>query len=300
MNLRSGRFFKYPRKIAKYILSVYYHVVVRLYRFPTVKSINETLDYILEHRCSVSRYGDGELSIIVDKASYPFQRYDSRLAVRLAEILKASEPGILICLPVGFQSLQNLTPSNRIAWKAHVALVYSRLAKFLDLDKIYFNASMTRPYISYQDKSMTSAYFHKITKIWEQRNVLLIEGEKSRLGVSNDLFLKAKSIKRILAPAQNAFDKYDQIVDAAIRYPKDHLILVALGPTATVMAYDLHCAGYQAIDIGNIDIEYEWYRMGTKEKVKIKGKYTSEVAGGSTVDDVTDLAYHQQIERTIV
>lgn len=147
---------------------------------------------------------------------------------------------------------------------------------------------------------MTSAYFHKITKIWEQRNVLLIEGEKSRLGVSNDLFLKAKSIKRILAPAQNAFDKYDQIVDAAIRYPKDHLILVALGPTATVMAYDLHCAGYQAIDIGNIDIEYEWYRMGTKEKVKIKGKYTSEVAGGSTVDDVTDLAYHQQIERTIV
>lgn len=300
MNLRSGKLFKYPRKIAKYLLSFFYHIVVRLYRFPTVKSIDETLDYILENRSSVSRYGDGELSIIVDKASYPFQRYDSRLALRLAEIMKASDPGILICLPVGFQSLKNLTPSIRVAWKAHVAMVYSRLRKFLDLDKVYFNASMTRPYISYQNKSLAAGYFQKLMRIWEQRDVLLIEGEKSRLGVSNDLFLKTKSVKRILAPAQNAYEKYNEILDAAKKYSKDHLILVALGPTATVMAYDLHREGYQAIDIGNVDIEYEWYRMGAYEKVKIRGKYTSEVAGGSKVDDVADSTYHQQIEIMIV
>jgi glycosyltransferase family protein len=300
MNLRSGKLFKYPRKIAKHVLSLYYHVVVRMYSFPKVKSIVETLDFINEHRCSVSRFGDGELSIVVDKASYPFQRYDSRLAARLTEVLRASEPGILICLPVGFQSLDNLTPSIRVAWKAHVAMVYPRLVKFLDLGKVYFNASITRPYISYQNKNVSTIYFRKVMQIWENRHVLLIEGEKSRLGVSNDLFSKVSTLKRILAPAQNAFDKYTEIIEAAKKYPQDYLILVALGPTATVLAYDLHKAGYQAIDIGNVDIEYEWYRMGTNEKVKVNGKYTSEVAGGSTVADVNDKAYYLQIEKKIV
>ena len=46
--------------------------------------------------------------------------------------------------------------------------------------------------------------------------------------------------------------------------PNEYLILLALGPTATVMAYNLAQKGYQAIDIGHIDIEYEWYRMGAK------------------------------------
>ena len=40
--------------------------------------------------------------------------------------------------------------------------------------------------------------------------------------------------------------------------PKSVLFLVALGPTATVLAYDLSKIGYQAIDIGHIDISFVW------------------------------------------
>ena len=39
-------------------------------------------------------------------------------------------------------------------------------------------------------------------------------------------------------------------------------VLIALGQTATVLAYDLSEAGLQAIDPGHVDVEYEWYRMG--------------------------------------
>lgn len=46
----------------------------------------------------------------------------------------------------------------------------------------------------------------------------MIEGEKSRLGVGNDLFEGAKSIRRILGPAQNAFDKYEELYNLAIKY----------------------------------------------------------------------------------
>ena len=35
--------------------------------------------------------------------------------------------------------------------------------------------------------------------IWEGRDIIFIEGEKSRLGVGNDLFDNAQSIHRILS-----------------------------------------------------------------------------------------------------
>ena len=40
---------------------------------------------------------------------------------------------------------------------------------------------------------------------------------------------------------------------------KNKLILIALGPTATVLSYDLYKLGYHVIDIGHADIEYEWF-----------------------------------------
>ena len=71
--------------------------------------------------------------------------------------------------------------------------------------------------------------------------------------------------------------------------------MIALGSTATVLAFDLAKAGYQSIDIGNIDIEYEWYLRGAIKKIKIPGKYTSEASGGRIVDDVIDEKYASQI-----
>ena len=53
---------------------------------------------------------------------------------------------------------------------------------------------------------------------------------------------------------------------------KNKLILIALGPTATVLSYDLNKLGYQAIDIGHADIEYEWYLRKAKKKIPIKNK----------------------------
>ena len=78
----------------------------------------------------------------------------------------------------------------------------------------------------------------------------------SRLGVGNDLLDNAKSIKRILGPSRQAFSKYDEILDEAKKLDKDVLILLALGPAATCLAYDLHKLGYQAVDIGHVDVEY--------------------------------------------
>src|SRR5690606_6462804 len=157
-----------------------------------------------------------------------------------------------------------------------IAWIYPRLRRYLLPGKVYHNASMTRPYADYADKSASGRYFEKLMRLWHGREVVLVEGEKSRLGVGNDLFGGAARVQRILAPKHPAFDRYDALMDEVRKHDRQKLVLIALGPTATAMAYDLAVEGYQAIDIGNVDIEYEWYRRGTTEKVRIPGKYTSE------------------------
>ena len=149
--------------------------------------------------------------------------------------------------------------------------------------------------MDFASKSKSGEWFLLLQKIWEQRDIVFIEGEKSRLGVGNDLFANTHSIKRILCPPRNAFDKYNTILSEATKLDKNSLILVALGPTATVLAYDLHKLGYQAIDIGHVDIEYEWCNMKVTHKVKIPNKFVNEQPGGDNVNSVNEEAYYNQI-----
>ena len=128
--------------------------------------------------------------------------------------------------------------------------------------------------------------------------LVLVEGAQTRFGVGNDLLDNAGSVVRILAPAVNAFSKYDEILSAIRQEADGRLILLALGPTATVLACELCRLGFWAIDIGHLDIEYEWYRMGAKEKVAVPGKYTNE-AGGVDVAECDDAGYKNQIIRRI-
>lgn len=141
---------------------------------------------------------------------------------------------------------------------------------------------------------MAEQRFHDLKSLWTGRDVLIVEGERTRLGVGNDLFSDTESVLRILCPAVNAFSRYRDILDAAKAYGKDRLLLLALGPTATVLAYDLALSGYQALDIGHVDIEYEWFLRGATEKTIIPGEYTQE-AHGEIVLLEYDAAYYSQI-----
>ena len=82
---------------------------------------------------------------------------------------------------------------------------------------------------------------------------------------------------------------------------KNRLILIALGHTATVLAYDLALEGYQALDIGHLDIEYEWFLRKIDKKIVIEGKYVNEVPLGRTVPEyIPDEKYNSEIVRIIL
>ena len=62
------------------------------------------------------------------------------------------------------------------------------------------------------------------------------------------------------------------------------------------MAYDLYKAGYIAIDIGHVDIEYEWFLRKATEKIRIENKYVTEVKNGrSNIIDIKDEKYYKEI-----
>ena len=273
----------------------FWYIVLRKSQkqIPQIASIEETIQKIVKEGCSVSRFGDGEILLTNNKA-IGFQKADSKLGERLKEVLQSNADGHIVCLSDTFTDIYRYNRKARRFWRTHFFIYGHIWDNLLIPNKQYYNTFVTRPYMDFAQKTQCGKWFHDMQAIWQDRNIIFIEGEKSRLGVGNDLFHNAKSIKRILCPPTSAFDKYDSIVNEAIKQNKDVLFLIALGPTATVLAYDLHKKGYQAIDIGHVDIEYEWWRMNAKRKVKIQNKYVNEAVGGNIVS-VAGEEYESQI-----
>ncbi len=263
------------------------------HRLPVIKGKKETLARIIDDKCSIARFGDGEIGLIFGR-ELGFQKHDRVLAERLGEVLRSNESDrMLIGLSEWiFYSDFGGYPEYRV----------HNLGSILNLllpGKTYYSADISRFYKSTPDGHEALEQIGFLRRIWDNRNVTLVEGEKSRMGVGNDLFDNAKSIKRILCPAESAFSVYSDILRTTLdRVPKEDLVLVSLGPTATVLAFDLFKAGYQAIDIGHVDISYEWFLRGVKdptERVAISGKYVNEVLGGNQVEDIDDTDYENQI-----
>lgn len=272
-------------------------------RNPTVFDIDITLDAILSRKASIARYGDGEFDIIFGRHE-TFQSGGRKLAKRLREVLKANAESdtFLVGIPDCYGDLSHFIPEAQLHWKIRLDKERFKWYRILNRKHPYYQSQISRFYHDWVDKSRSVLWASKLKKIWENRNVLIIEGKQTRMGVGNDLFEKSKSVRRILCPSVNAFEKYDKILDCIVENAAaDDLILMALGPTASILAYDLHNKGFQAVDIGHVDLEYEWMKMGAKDKVRIPGRFMNELDGGEYVDNsAIDCTYLDQIISEII
>lgn len=266
------------------------HSSVHWMRQPTVIGMSDTIFAIKSRRASIARYGDGEFDIIFGRTE-GYQRQDLELSKRLREILKQNDLSerFLVAVPDCFGDLSQFNEKAQFHWRIRLDKERIKWVRCLNTKAPYYQAQITRFYFDWADKSMCNDWYSGLKSIWDNENVLLVEGEFSRVGVGNDLFDNAASVRRILCPAENAFDYYEVILDTVCKHAKpSDLIFMALGPTATVLAYDLFRKGFWAMDAGHIDLEYEWMKLGTTEKVKISGKYVNEVQNGNIVEAIDD------------
>lgn len=286
-------------KLKSFIVNILFSVkyfFIKLNRY-NILSEEETIRKIVEEGYSISRYDDGEFKLMLERKMNFFQKNDEVLAKKLRDVVLSpdDEVKILIGIPVSIKSVRGYTLQAKKFWTLFWAQEFKYIKPYLNRKK-YCNTNITRPYMDYKDKNKQKMKkkFEEIKKMWDKRDVVIIEGEKTKLGVGNDLFDNCNSIQRIICPAQNAFDKYEEILKEALKFEKTKMFLISLGPTATVLAYELAKKGYQAIDTGHIDIEYMWFKNNSLKKEAIKGKYVNE-ARNNDLSEIKDEKYEKEI-----
>lgn len=284
-----------PKHISDFFFTVINFFVKIFSKPPEVMGIDETMDYIIENKPSVARFGDGEIKL-ANNTDISFQKASPELASRMKEVLAADDDGFLPCILSFFDYDPQITAETNAHWKKHMNRYRHVWYRNTKKGIRYGHSFISRFYIEIEDKSTARARFDKLKRFWDNENIIIIEGEKSRLGVGNDLFDNVKSIRRILCPTDNAYAKYTGILEAAKKYgDTETLFILAIGPAATILAYDLYKLGFRAIDIGHADIEYEWFKAGATKKQPVKNKYVNEAGAGKGVTDSTDKKYLSEI-----
>lgn len=238
----------------------------------------ETLSYIQEHGGSFVRFGDGELDIIFGNGSPNYQESVPMLAVNLQHILTQPQPNLLICIPEVFNlnQLTHLSTESEYFWKRFLVKNKSQLSKITIPQYKYGSSQITRPYLRQKNKSVSGHIFQLFKSLLTNRDLVIVEGERTRFGVGNDLVVSASSVKRILGPSKNAFKYIDSILHECLKQSRTSLFLVALGPAAKVLISRLVEHGYQAYDVGHLDIEYEHYLHHKDQIGNIPGKWSNE------------------------
>lgn len=260
--------------------------LINFMRSVKIMDSEQTVAYIVEKGLSVSRFGDGEFAIMAG-SSNGFQCKNPHLAQRLEEVFTNHIPGHLVCIPKTLKGWSACIFNSRLSAAGYLILYAKKVViPHIDYHYLYGDSLFTRFYIVNKDKSCCEGYVSLLKKLWEGQDLLFVEGESTRLGIGNDLFDNANSIERILCPNENAYDKYDEIFRLTLNHSDGKLVILALGMTATVLAYDLCKNGVRALDLGHVDIEYEWMRMGAKEKCVPPYKKVAEVQGGNCVSDL--------------
>lgn len=288
-------FLKFIKYIIKYNLYKSRYMNITKKQQLKILTTNETIDKINEG-FSIARFGDGEFKWMLNIKQNSFQTQNEKLRIRLSEIILNTNNNdkILIAIPDVLVTLENRTIEAKAYWAKFYVDNYKKINNFLNSNTIYGNANLTRVYMGYQnkDKNEIQSKFDKIKTIWNKKDVLIVEGENTKLGIGNDLFDNTNSIQRIICPSTNAFDLYDEILKATIKNANNKIVLISLGPTATVLSYDLSLQNIQALDIGHIDVEYCWFKMGVKKKSAIKGKAVNEV-NNNRFDIIDDDNYYK-------
>jgi glycosyltransferase family protein len=226
-----------------------------------VKDEWETIRILVETRASIARYGDGEFNIAVG-GNAKAQLGSPVMAQRLRDILKSNSP----CL-VGIPNMYN---GNTAAPDTKQHSFWGNMANrrhydcLMDPAKQYYSSFITRP-----DNAVainTVDYFEYCRQLWNGRRVVVVTGQGVPFCKDEGYLGNCETISTILGPAVNAWSEYKQLFKRCLVFDKDMLFLLRLGPTATVLAFDLCHAGYQALDLGHFGMFARRFREGNQEQ----------------------------------
>lgn len=260
-----------------------------------VHTVEETIEELIRTDKSMIRFGDGEITMIRGR-SLKLQQVEPEIIDGLKKLLRYEHEGMIVTIPDIFGDLSVYRKQSRQFWKDHLLFSRKIYEKYCNPDREYYNTSISRFYITLDDQSKCRNWIDGIRQIWKDKDVVVVEGERTHNGVGNDLLDTARSVERIIGPSSDAYAKLDEILERCREYPKDRLFLISLGVAAKFLAEQLFLEGYRALDIGNLDMEYEWYLHGAKQKEEIA---KHDVIGEEANRNAGYSVYLSQIKRKI-
>ncbi|WP_226963336.1 GT-D fold domain-containing glycosyltransferase [Sutterella seckii] len=74
-------------------------------------------------------------------------------------------------------------------------------------------------------------------------------------------------------------------------------MLISLGPAAKIISLELIKNGFRVLDVGHLDIEYEWFLRNATTKISIPNKYVNENEKHPYIvnNDINKKIYQSQI-----
>ena len=236
-------------KLTKFPKRVYRHFERKSYengkyaRKLKILTTDETLALLEQEKVSFLRYGDGEIAIMQGN-SIPFQEYDEKLAKRLRKLLRTDVEGLKIGIP--YYYLNPIKNLNDFTARFAKALSVQRrfLCKNCNKEMIYVDTCITQVYQTYE-KYDFKKYYKRMQNLLKDRDITIICGEGVLDRLEHKAFEECRSVDFITAPSMNAYADYDNLLRQALKTSKKRLVCIVLGPTAKVLAYDLHRKGHQ-------------------------------------------------------
>lgn len=259
------------RKIKDILAAIVYFLYENgiLHNRIQVHTVDETIDELLHTGKSMVRFGDGEI-VMIKGGDLMLQKASPEIAAGLAEILRYTEDDLIVTIPGIFETLSDHRKASRQFWRDHLLFCRKTYEKYCNPGRVYYSTFVSRCYYYLEDRSGVGAQFAKIRKIWENKDIVVVEGERTHNGVGNDLFDTAHSVERIICPPSDAYGAISAILDACTDYDKDRLFVLSVGVAAKFLTVELFRQGYRALDIGNLDMEYEWYIRRAPEKIRLE------------------------------
>lgn len=180
-----------------------------------VLSVKETFEMIRQGK-TIIRFGDGELRLLMEVGEAGFQKRNPGLEKDLKEIFSSycsgKEKRLLLCMPGALSRSPReykMTKEVSFWWFTFVLKYFENLKNLFFSCKrnIFGEAYITRPYYAVQNVDFAKFVFEEFKDVFKGKRLLIIEGRLTRFGVGNDLLIGAKSVRRILGPEIDAYDR---------------------------------------------------------------------------------------------
>lgn len=193
-------------KITTKLVHVFNHSL-RVIPLVRIMDKSQSLDFLINNDVALARYGDGELNTIMG-GDIHFQKFDSNLRNRLIEILRSNYTELAIGIPPYLRSYKGVKSIVRDFWRMNMSTGRMHWYRYCRWNKTYIDGQFTWSLTDAEKPEANISIMEKVPLLWEDKDLLIVEGMTGRLGVGSDMLSNSKSIKRILCPSRDAFTCY--------------------------------------------------------------------------------------------